>query len=212
MQALPLYQAHGWPEFLAYNAVMDDLPKRRHLWFSWLLFTALVALATLALTKLAAHQPIVKVPPGYYRVVKFDDGDTIVVDMNGTQETVRFIGVDTPETHKPNTPVQCYGSQAAAYTKQLIGNQAVRLVADQLDTNRDRYGRLLRYVYLPNGTLVDEKLVTEGYGFAYTYFPFTKKPQFRLAEAEAKAAQRGLWHACQVRVESSGVKQTNALQ
>ena len=104
--------------------------------------------------------------PGLYRVVKFDDGDTITVDMNGTVETVRFIGVDTPETHHPDRPIECYGREASDYTKRLIGGQKVRLQADPLDTNRDRYGRLLRYVYLPDNTLVEQKLIAEGYGFA----------------------------------------------
>ncbi|HVX58163.1 MAG TPA: thermonuclease family protein, partial [Candidatus Saccharimonadales bacterium] len=94
--------------------------------------------------------------PGLYAVTKYVDGDTIDVNMNGVTETIRFIGVDTPETHKPNTPVQCYGVLAAANTKEIISKYGrVRLQADPLDTNRDRYGRVLRYVYLPDGTLVD---------------------------------------------------------
>jgi endonuclease YncB( thermonuclease family) len=65
--------------------------------------------------------------PGLYAVKNFVDGDTIDVDMNGRSETVRFIGVDTPETHKPNTPVQCYGPEASSFTKMLIGSNSVRL-------------------------------------------------------------------------------------
>src|SRR5215218_5848103 len=61
--------------------------------------------------------------PGLYTVERFVDGDTIAVNMNGTVETIRFIGIDTPETHKPNAPVQCYGPAAAAYTKNRIGSQ-----------------------------------------------------------------------------------------
>lgn len=98
--------------------------------------------------------------PGLYKVVKFDDGDTIAVDMQGKTETIRFIGVDTPETHDPRKPVQCYGKTASAFTKKLIGDSPVRLEADPLSGNRDRYDRLLRYIYLPNGTLVNEALVT----------------------------------------------------
>jgi micrococcal nuclease len=134
--------------------------------------------------------------PGLYHVSRFIDGDTIVVDMNGTQEKVRLIGVDTPETHKPNTPVQCYGPAAAAYTKNTIGTNQVRLVSDSLSTNRDRYSRLLRYVYLPNGTDVDEKLIQNGYGFYYPYFPFTKASQFSADEQAAMAAHKGLWGNC----------------
>jgi micrococcal nuclease len=134
--------------------------------------------------------------PGLYSINHFIDGDTIAVNMNGQVEKVRFIGVDTPETHKPNTPVQCYGPVAAAYTKQLIGKHSVRLVSDTLSTNRDRYGRLLRYVYLPDGTDIDEQLVVTGHGFYYPYFPFSKAAQFATDEHMAMTAHRGLWAAC----------------
>jgi endonuclease YncB( thermonuclease family) len=72
--------------------------------------------------------------PGLYAVTRFVDGDTITVDMNGTPETIRMIGVDTPETHDPDVPVQCYGPAASAYTKNLIGEQRVRLEADPTKT------------------------------------------------------------------------------
>lgn len=134
--------------------------------------------------------------PGLYSIDHFVDGDTIAVRMNGHNETIRFIGVDTPETHKPNTPVQCYGPAAAAFTKNTIGNQQVRLALDPKSSNRDRYDRLLRYVYLPDGTLVNEKLIEEGYGFYYPYFPFTKSDEFARAERSAQSAHRGLWANC----------------
>ena len=158
-----------------------------------------------------AQQPVAPAPPGTYRIDHFVDGDTIAVDMDGRTETVRLIGVDTPETHRPDTPVQCYGPAAAAYTKRTIGTQAVRLEADPTNQNRDRYNRLLRYVYLPDGTLLNEALVKEGYGFAYTSFPFTKKTAFVTAEAEAKRSNRGLWRNCTV-TEANGRKQTNAAE
>lgn len=135
-------------------------------------------------------------PAGTYRVVTFDDGDTIVVDMNGTKETVRFIGVDTPETHDPRKAVQCFGHAAADYTKKRIGDQPVRLETDPLGTNRDRYNRLLRYVYLPDGTLINADIIEHGYGFAYLSFPFTKSDQFRQLQTAARSAEKGLWHDC----------------
>lgn len=134
--------------------------------------------------------------PAGYAVNHFIDGDTIAVNMNGQPESVRFIGVDTPETHKPNTPVQCYGPAAAAYTRSMIASQKVRLVADPESTNRDRYNRLLRYVYLPDGTLLNEKLIQTGHGFYYPYFPFTKYAQFQADEEQAKAHKLGLWGNC----------------
>lgn len=137
------------------------------------------------------------IPAGSYRVTFFVDGDTIAVDMGGHEERIRFIGVDTPETHKPNTPVQCFGPEASDYTKQLIGTKPVRLVADPEGDNRDRYDRLLRYVYLPDNTLVDQKLISDGYGFAYVSFPFSKRAEFAAAQVEAQNAKRGLWARCQ---------------
>lgn len=148
--------------------------------------------------------------PGTYRVKHFVDGDTVAVDMNGHQEKVRLIGVDTPETHKPNTPVQCYGPAAAAYTKNTIGTNAVRLESDPLDTDRDRYGRLLRYVYLPDGTLINKQLITNGYGFYYPYFPFSKKAEFAAAQTDAQAAKRGLWGNCAPTPTNNGGWVSNA--
>jgi micrococcal nuclease len=143
--------------------------------------------------------------PGLYTIARYVDGDTIDVNMNGSIETIRFIGVDTPETHKPNTPVQCYGPEAAAHTKGVISKFGkVRLQADPLDTNRDRYGRLLRYVYLPDGTLLDEQIIQQGYGFAYISFPFSKKDQFATDEKVAQNAKLGLWSTCQPTMNQYG--------
>lgn len=146
----------------------------------------------------AAEQAAETLQPGQYHVTRYIDGDTIEVDMNGSVETIRLIGVDTPETHKPNTPVQCYGPEAAGYTKQIISaaGDTVRLGADPYSTNRDRYNRLLRYVYLPDGTLVEEQLILNGYGFYYPYFPFTKSSQFQKDEEQAIASKKGLWANC----------------
>ncbi len=148
--------------------------------------------------------------PGLYSVTKFDDGDTIGVDMDGKTETIRFIGVDTPETHDPRKPVQCYGKEAAEFTKKAIGSSRVRLEADPESDNRDRYDRLLRYVYLPSGELLNYELVKEGYGFAITGFPHTKMETFVNAEAEAKNTGRGLWGLCQIN-NSLGYYQTDAV-
>ena len=143
-----------------------------------------------------AKQPLGNSQPGLYSINHFVDGDTIAVNMNGNVESVRFIGIDTPETHKPHTPVQCYGPAAAAYTKRLIGNNRVRLVSDSLSTDRDRYDRLLRYVYLPDGTLVNEELVRNGYAFYYPYFPFSKSAAFKADQQAAMADHKGLWGNC----------------
>jgi len=148
--------------------------------------------------------------PGLYRVTRFVDGDTFEIDMNGHDEKVRLLGVDTPETHKPNTPVQCYGPAAAAYTKQLIGSQHLRLQSDPLSTDRDRYNRLLRYAYLPDGRLINEELIKNGYGFYYPYFPFSKSQQFAADQAAAQAAHKGLWGNCHPKPTDAGGYVSNA--
>lgn len=143
-----------------------------------------------------------------YRVLKTYDGDTIEVDMDGKPEKVRLIGVDTPETHDPRKAVQCYGLAASEFTKKLLTNKSVRLESDQLSTNRDRYDRLLRYVYV-DSTLVNAELIKQGYGFAYTGFPFTKSKDFVDLQKQAEAQKYGLWGSCQVNTKENGQKQTN---
>lgn len=188
--------------------------KKLPLW----LVIALAVMATAQYTNnLPVHIPSPSTPaaspsqPGLYEVVRFSDGDTITVVMNGKHEPVRMIGVDTPETHRPNSPVQCYGPAASAYTKNLIGTQKVRLEADPQNTNRDRYDRLLRYVYLPDGRLVQYELIRNGYGFAYTQFPFAKKSELVQAEQLARQEYKGLWSTCTV-TETNQRKQTNDLR
>lgn len=146
--------------------------------------------------------------PGLYSVESFVDGDTITVNVNGVSERIRMIGVDTPETQDPRTSVQCFGKVASEFTKSLIGNQSVRLETDPTNTNRDRYNRLLRYVYLPDGRLVNAEIIKQGYGFAYTLFPFEKLEEFRSYEIKAREQHLGLWNACEIK-QDGDKKTTN---
>ena len=180
--------------------------KRRRKQIASLLLTLLLALVGYYGSK--NQQQVVKVssviPSGTYRVAEFVDGDTIKVDMNGKIEIIRFIGMDTPETHDPRKPVECFGQAAAAYTKQLIGTGPVRLEADQLSTNRDRYNRLLRYVYTSDGKLVEAEAIKNGYAFAYTSFPFSKMDEFRKYERYARENNLGLWAGCKPYLDTKG--------
>lgn len=186
-----------------------EQPKQK-LWLWWLVLVALIAFGVLVILQIdELRKRAVIEQPGLYAVSEFIDGDTIAVNMNGTNEIIRMIGIDTPETHRPNTPVQCYGEAAADYTKRLINGNRVRLQADPLNTNRDRYNRLLRYVYLPDGTLVQRKIISDGYGFAYILFPYQMLEEFKDYESFAKTAGKGLWTTCQVTVQANGLKQTN---
>lgn len=180
------------------------MTKRRSIlaFFALGLIVYSVAASRLGWIKSLNTQVFIRPQPGSYAIKRFVDGDTIVVDMNGTPETIRFIGVDTPETHKPNTPVQCYGPAAAAYTKNRIGTERVRLISDNLTTNRDRYNRLLRYVYLEDGVNLNLELVQKGYAFAYA-FPFAKKQEFFAAMYQARNSHTGLWGNCAPYQDSS---------
>jgi micrococcal nuclease len=120
--------------------------------------------------------------------VRVVDGDTLELDGG---ERVRLIGVDTPETVDPRRPVQYFGKEASAFTRRLAQGKTVRLEYDQ-DT-RDRYNRTLAYVYLPDGTLLNAELIRQGYGHAYTRFPFRYQEQFLALEREAREQGRGLW-------------------
>jgi len=118
------------------------------------------------------------------------DGDTVELI---TGEKVRLIGVDTPETKDPRKPVQYFGQEATAFTQRLVEGKPVRLEYDQQP--QDKYGRTLAYVYLEDGTFVNAEIITQGYGFAYTRFPFRYLEEFRTLEREAREAKRGLWDA-----------------
>lgn len=152
---------------------------------------------------------IVEAQPGLAHVTQTIDGDTIEIELNGKTERVRMIGIDTPETHDPRKPVQCFGEAAATHTKQLLEGKNVRLEANPQDADRDKYRRLLRYVYLPDGTLINAKLIEDGYAFAYTVFPHPKLDDFRAFESTARTANRGLWAGCNID-ESQKVKQTTS--
>lgn len=155
-------------------------------------------------------QYLTSTQPGFYEVVYINDGDTITVRANNREDKVRFIGIDTPEKDHPSKPVQCFSYAATNYLTELIGDNDVKLVADPTNSNRDRYDRLLRYVYLPDGTNVNAKMIEEGYAFAYTSFPVTQMDEFLTLEKQAREANRGLWNACEIE-QSNGFISTNPI-
>ena len=116
------------------------------------------------------------------------DGDTLLMT---NQEKVRLIGVDTPETKHPKKPVQRFGKEAYLFTKKMVEGEKVRLEYDW--QKRDKYGRLLAYVYLMDGTFLNAEIIKQGYGFAYTRFPFKYLEEFRRYQREARENKRGLW-------------------
>ena len=128
------------------------------------------------------------------RVVRAVDGDTIEVELGGGVERVRYIGIDTPETVDPRKPVQCFGVEASKKNKELVAGKMVRLEKDIID--RDKYNRLLRYVWLDD-TLVNLELVAQGFATSYSYPPDIKyQERFMAAEKKAREDKLGLWTAC----------------
>ncbi len=129
-----------------------------------------------------------------YKVTSVVDGDTIKLDMNGTIETIRLIGIDTPETVHPNKSVECMGIEASNEAKRLLTGQTVRFESDNTQDTRDRYGRLLGYVFLPNGENYGEVILRSGYANEYTYSSAYKyQSAFRAAEQSARNNKAGLW-------------------
>lgn len=127
-------------------------------------------------------------------VTRVVDGDTVEVQLDGAEEDVRYIGVDTPETVKPDTPVQCFGPQASAFNHRLVEGRRVRLVFGA--ERRDVYGRLLAYVYL-DGRFVNAELVRRGLARTLTIPPNDRfAGQLKRLEIAAARAGRGLWGVC----------------
>lgn len=134
------------------------------------------------------------------RVIRVVDGDTLVVELNGREERLRYIGVDTPETVRQDSPIECFGREASQENARLVAGQTIELEKDI--SERDRFDRLLRYVYVTDTTtgarlFVNLELVARGFANVSTFPPDVRhEATFRAAEREAREAGRGLWAAC----------------
>lgn len=145
----------------------------------------------------------IEIPEGFSRVVRVVDGDTFVVEMGVpasatssgvARPKIRLIGLDTPEVVDPRKPVQCFGREASAKAKEILEGQALRLESDPTQGDRDKYGRLLRYAFLRDGTLFNKLMIEEGYGHEYTYnIPYKYQKEFKDAQESAREAKKGLW-------------------
>ena len=129
-------------------------------------------------------------------VQRIVDGDTIEVRLvSGRRERIRLIGIDTPELRPPG----CFGAEARAAAHRLAYRKRVRIVGDQTQATRDRYGRLLAYVVLPSGTDLGRQLIAGGFGRVYVYSrPFVRLAGYRAVENQARSLSRGLWRGCSV--------------
>ncbi len=168
-----------------------DRYERRNGWIGSAVLLVAVALVVLRPWESDAGKgPAEAVVP----VIRVVDGDTIEVRLDGRVEDVRLIGVDTPETVKPGTPVQCFGPRASHFTKQLLEGRRVRLVFGV--ERHDIYGRLLAYVHLGD-RFIDAILVRRGLARSLTIPPNDRfAPLFHRLQLAAARTGRGLWGAC----------------
>jgi len=135
-------------------------------------------------------------PNELVEVVSIVDGDTIKVKLDGKVETVRLIGIDTPEVVDPRKPVQCFGKEASNKAKELLTGHKVKLESDPTQTNRDKYNRLLRYAWREDGLFFNDWMIRNGYAHEYTYdIPYNYQTQFKEAEKYARENNLGLWNS-----------------
>lgn len=122
------------------------------------------------------------------------DGDTFKVEIDGSVETVRIIGIDTPETVHPSKPVQCFGREASAALKEVLDGEEVTLEKNPAE-ERDKYGRLLRYVHI-DGVDIGASMIEEGFAYSYKQYPHPRLEEYNTLEKEAREESRGLWGSC----------------
>ena len=144
-------------------------------------------------TKIKTSEKNTSAIDGEYEVISVTDGDTFEINYNGTKEKVRLIGVDTPESVHPNSKKNNeYGKQASNYTKNLLERKVVKLEFDV--SPRDKYGRLVAYVYLEDGEMLNKKLLKKGYAQVATYPPNVKYVEdFKTIQKEARENKVGFW-------------------
>ena len=142
---------------------------------------------------LLANEEIRKSPT--YQVLRVADGDTIHINYNGKDEKVRFIGLDTPEIKDPRKPIQCFGREASAKMTELAENKKVRLEFDKTQSERDKYGRILAFIYSEDNKNLAYEMIRQGYGNEYTYNsnPYKYQNEFKEAARKAREENKGLW-------------------
>ena len=126
-------------------------------------------------------------------LVRIVDGDTLVVRINNKEEKVRIIGIDTPESVRPNYPVECFGTASFEYIEFLIGNNELFLEFDETQGMRDRNGRLLAHVFVQDIN-IGERMIADGYAYEYTYdTPYIYQADYQKVEQTAQNQDKGLW-------------------
>jgi endonuclease YncB( thermonuclease family) len=136
-----------------------------------------------------------------FDVVEISDGDTVTVSKNCDPVSFRLLGVDTPETVDPRKEVQCFGKESSMYTNERLQGKEVYIEIDPISGEKDKFGRMLGYIILGDGTNFNKELITNGYAREYTYGneKYRYRDEFRLAQEEAMLNGRGLWgEGCEI--------------
>lgn len=167
------------------NSFFEFLTQKRVLVF-------IATLAVVLVGVIAASDRSDQIADGdLVKIARVIDGDTVELEDG---QVVRYIGMDAPETVDPRELVGCFGAEASAKNKELAEGKMARLEKDI--TDRDDYGRLLRYVWIED-TLINLELIEQGFAYSYSYPPDIKyQEELAEAEEEARLAERGLWGAC----------------
>jgi len=132
-----------------------------------------------------------------YQVTDVVDGDTVKVNYRGSEESIRIIGIDTPETVHPSVPDECWGPAASDAATKLLSGERVHLVVDPSQGRRDAYDRLLAYVEIPSRGDFGAMMIRRGHAIEYTYdTAYARQARYQAAEQAARSANRGLWGKC----------------
>lgn len=152
-----------------------------------------------------------------YLVTRVIDGDTLEIKIDGLPETVRLIGIDTPETVDPRKPAECFGVESSTYSKNILQGKMVQIEYDETQGKKDKYGRLLLYLYTEDGLFFNKSIIEEGYAHEYTYnTPYKYQNQFKEAEKNAVKNKKGLWNenTCngnkEIKNQSTTIEQKNS--
>lgn len=169
---------------------MKNAPVRR-LWLLSATFVVLAINGTAYAATSTQSSSSASVATDKVKVTSVVDGDTIKVKLGTKTETIRIIGIDTPETVDPRKPVQCYGKEASARMKKLVNGKTVTLQKNPAE-ERDKYDRLLRYVFIGSKD-IGASMIQDGYAFSYKEFPHPKLDAYNKLETNAKNGNKGLW-------------------
>ena len=167
----------------------------------WILIAAAALVAAVILLRGGGHADGMNA-----RVLRDVDGDTLLAGSGGRRFYVRLLGIDTPETHRPGRPVECGGPEASAHMRRLAPpGTRVRLETDPTQDRVDRYGRLLAYVWLPGGRLLEDEQLRSGWAESYVFEgrPVSRYSRLLASERAGRSARRGVWARCAGRFHSA---------